>query len=172
MLKYLLILFVLALAIAPLTHFLPSKRQRKLAQLREYAAVHGLFVEFRDLPGSKEAGERIGRKAKQVIYYGLRLPASHNKPRSRQAWVREGPPSQIVVNEALVWRGLGHREVVNSHLNMLPLAVNALGVDESSCGVYWQEDGLEEDVEAIRVALNSWAEVLKLAATARVTRDD
>lgn len=172
MLKYLLIVFVLALAIAPLTHFLPSKHQRKVARLREYAAIHGLFVEFRDLPGSKEAGARIGRKAEQVIYYGLRLPASRNKPRSRQAWLRDGPPALTAVIEEPVWRGLGHRKAVNSCLNTLPEAVNAVGLDEASCGIYWLEAGSEQDVEAIRAALNIWAEALKLSASERVTRDD
>ena len=50
MLTFLLIVFVIALALAPLGHFVPSKRQRAIARMREYAAVHGLFVEFRDLP--------------------------------------------------------------------------------------------------------------------------
>ena len=36
---YLLIIFVIALALAPLSHFVPSKRQREIARLREYAAV-------------------------------------------------------------------------------------------------------------------------------------
>ncbi len=172
MLKYLLILFVLALAIAPLTHFLPSKYQRKVARLREYAAVHGLFVEFRDLPGSKEAGARIGRKAEQVIYYGLRLPASRIKSRSRLAWLRDGPPAQTTVIDEPIWRGLGHREAVNSCLNTLPEAVSAVGLDEASCGIYWLEAGSEEDVEAIRAALKNWAEALNLRALERVTRDD
>ena len=47
-----LILFVIALALAPLWHFLPSKGQRKAARMREHAAVQGLFVEFRELPGA------------------------------------------------------------------------------------------------------------------------
>ncbi len=47
MLTYFIIIFVVALALAPLSHFLPSKRQRKVAGMREYAAVHGMFVEFR-----------------------------------------------------------------------------------------------------------------------------
>ena len=65
--KYVLILFVIALALAPLSHFYPSKRQRLVARMREYAAVHGLFVEFRDLPAR---GEPVpGERRAQVIYY-------------------------------------------------------------------------------------------------------
>ena len=70
--KYLLILFIIALALAPLTHFLPSKRQRKVAGLREYAAVHGLFVEFRKLPGS----EREAVRARTPIGAIRRKPAA------------------------------------------------------------------------------------------------
>jgi len=60
---YLLIIFVIALALAPLSHFVPSKRQRKVVCLREYAAVHGLFVEFRTLPGVKVAASHPARPA-------------------------------------------------------------------------------------------------------------
>ena len=64
--KYFLILFVLALAIAPLTHFLPSKRQRQIARMREYAALHGMFVEFRKLEGV--TGVLISEKSRDEIY--------------------------------------------------------------------------------------------------------
>lgn len=154
-------MFVLAVALAPLTHFLPSKRQRAVAGLREYAAVHGLFVEFRDLPGSKEAGRPMGRKAEQVIYYGLRLSASLKHDQARRAWVRNGLESSVhEQGEAPVWRGIGHREAVSDCLNELPEAVSAIGLDSSSCGIYWQEHGSQEDVEVIRLALVEWAATL------------
>ena len=152
--KYLLIIFVMALAVAPLTHFLPSKRQRQVVRLREYAAVHGLFVEFRDLPGSREVGQRTGRRAEQVIYYGLRLVPSRNKPRGQRTWLRNADG----------WRGFEHREVLNPRMQGVPEAVSAIGFGEASCGIYWLEAGTEEDVEAIRVALNNWAQELKLAS--------
>ncbi|MCB1845393.1 MAG: hypothetical protein KDI09_20665, partial [Halioglobus sp.] len=68
MLTYLLIAFVLLLAVAPLLHFRPSKRQRALARMREYAVLHGLQVEYRKLPT-----EQRGRRpvTGDVIYYGL-----------------------------------------------------------------------------------------------------
>ncbi len=65
---YLLIIFVIAVALAPLSHFVPSKRQRQIARMREYAAVHGLFVEFRGVPGRDRVRARdrdgAGRKPK------------------------------------------------------------------------------------------------------------
>lgn len=148
--KYLLILFVIALALAPLSHFFPSKRQRLVARLREYAAVHGLFVEFRDLP-SRAGGnaDTTGRKA-QVIYYGKRLPPSRDRPRSRLSWLRDGEG----------WSGLDHRETEPGFCARLPGSIQALGLDENSCGVYWEEQGEEADVEKIVAALEAWAEAL------------
>ena len=77
--KYLLIVFIIFLALAPLSHFVPSKRQRKIARLREYAAVHGLFVEFRHLPGSSREGSPARASGQQIIYYGKRLPPARRR---------------------------------------------------------------------------------------------
>lgn len=149
--KYLLILFVIALALAPLSHFFPSKRQRLVARLRESAAIHGLFVEFRDLP-SRGSGEHLSssRKSAQVIYYGKRLAPSRNKPRSRLAWLPDDDS----------WRGVDHREEAPIVSENLPAAVQALGVDEASCGIFWQEEGDEGDVDQIVQSLEAWAEQL------------
>ena len=87
--KYLLIFFIVALALAPLTHFLPSKRQRKVAGLREYAAVHGLFVEFRNLPGSEQEAVRARTPRGDIIYYGKRLPPPRRGEARRGRWVRD-----------------------------------------------------------------------------------
>ena len=157
MLKYLLILFVLAMAVAPLTHFLPSKRQRQLARMREYAAVHGLFVEFRDLPavdGLSPAGER----AQQVIYYGKRLPPSRGEPRPRRAWVRDTEG----------WRGQQRRWEAPGAADAMPGSVRALGVDDGSCGAYWLVDGVVEVVEEIVRAVEDWEAALGGRKTARI----
>jgi hypothetical protein len=146
-LKYLLILFIVALALAPLTHFLPSKRQRLEAKLREYAAVHGLFVEFRDLPARRGNHADSSGRSEKVIYYGKRLPPSREKSRSRLAWLPEEGS----------WRGVGHREAVPACSEQLPAAIAALGMDEASCGIYWQEQGVEADVEQIVQVLEAWS---------------
>lgn len=145
MLKYLIILFAIALAVAPLTNFLPSKRQRKLARMREQAAVGGLFVELRNLPSSA-AQVPAARAAQQVIYYGLRLKPSRNAPRQRLAWLRENDD----------WEGLQRRSEPPLVAAALPPTVRALGMDEGSCGVYWHEDGEEDDVAVIVSALKDW----------------
>lgn len=146
--KYLLILFVIALALAPLSHFVPSKRQRLVARMREYAAVHGLFVEFRSLP-ARAAPAPGGRKS-QVIYYGKRLPPSRDKARSPLSWL----PGESG------WSGVGHRVPAPLDRERLPAAIQALGLDDGSCGIYWQEQGEEADVEKIVAALEEWAGAL------------
>ncbi len=146
MLTYLLILFVIALAIAPLTHFLPSKRQRKVTGLREYAAVHGLFVEFRHAPSRV----KVSAPLRDVIYYGKRLPTSRAATVESASWTRD-PQG---------WLSVGPRRPLPAPLAELPAEVFAASVDQFSCGVYWRETEGEECVEQIRQILERWCELL------------
>ena len=145
--SYFLIIFIIALALAPLAHFMPSKRQREIARMREYAAVRGLFVEFRNNPG---AGERAGRSAGDIIYYGIRLPPRRGDPVENGSWVlgQEG------------WRSLGGRVPIPVPLLELPVDIIAASVDQSSCGIYWREAAGEERVEQIRRVLERWSREL------------
>jgi len=149
-LKYLLIILIIFLALAPLTHFLPSKRQRKIARMREYAATHGLFVEFRGLPGRK-AALRGSAGDGQIIYYGKRFPAAHEPPVGRSAWLRDGER----------WIPVDAGNEVPECLQELPLAVLAASIDEGSCGIYWDETGVEEEVGPICAMLERWAGELR-----------
>ena len=150
---YLLIFFVIVVALVPLTHFMPSKRQREIARMREYAAVHGLFVEFRSVPG--RASGRIksrDRAGHDTIYYGKRLPpAKQKKPEQSQTWLLE----------AEGWVALGRRLAVPESLVQLPAEVLAASVDEGSCGIYWRESGGVDAVEQIRQVLETWAGQLR-----------
>jgi len=152
MLTYLLIIFVIAIALAPLSHFVPSKRQRAIAGMREYAAVQGLFVEFRGVPG-REQGRMKSRDSagRDTIYYGKRLPPAREKGGQTLAWLYE--------NDA--WVGLERRLPVPDALAHLPTHILAASVDEGSCGIYWQESGTVEDVELIRQVLEAWSGELR-----------
>ena len=148
---YLLIIFVIALALAPLSHFVPSKRQRKVVCLREYAAVHGLFVEFRTLPGVKSGRKPPGMAGGDIIYYGRRLRPRRGEPVVSGSWIAEQGG----------WHSLDRRRAqMTDLLRQLPAGILAASVDEASCGIYWQEPGSEEDVERIRQVLEAWAEQL------------
>ncbi|MCB1689329.1 MAG: hypothetical protein KDI33_12615 [Halioglobus sp.] len=146
MLTFLLIIAVIAIAIAPLIHFLPSKRQREVAGLREYAAVHGLFVEFRHAP----TGGEVSGPIRDVIYYGKRLPSSRASAVESAAWTRDGEG----------WRSVGRRLPAPAPLEELSVEIIAASVDQFSCGVYWRETEGEAAVEQIRQILERWCALL------------
>ena len=131
MLTYLFIAFVIMVALAPLTHFMPSKRQRAVASMREYAAVHGLFVELRRPPtGPGVPAPPDG----EVIYYGKRLPLSLKQEPTPCQWVREEGQ----------WRAVDRRTAVPEAVQSLPGEAFAASLDGGSCGAYWVESGGDE----------------------------
>jgi hypothetical protein len=152
--EYFVIVLVIAVALAPLSHFVPSKHQRKVARLRESAAVQGLFVEFRNLPdgGGAGASRRVARQQHgNIIYYGKRLPPLRSGSAERGSWTcdEEG------------WRGVRHHTAVPEVLAELPPQVLAASVDEGSCGIYWQEAGGEAELADLVRVLNSWSGQLR-----------
>jgi len=148
-LAYLLIAFVLFVALAPLSHFVPSKRQRRIARLRERAAMGGLFVEFRK--PIEAALRRLDRdQPGEPIYYGKRLPTG-NPVLQKAWWVREDG----------LWRPLDHRIAVPEHLSEMPADVFAASVDSGSCGIYWLEAGEDLEVDIIGAGLGVWAASLQ-----------
>lgn len=143
---YGIIVVVLLLALAPLWHFVPTKRQKHQASLRECAALSGLFVEFRDLPLGPERLARLSATERQVLYYGLRLPASRKSPRERRAWFREQGD----------WQSRPARQQPPKIAAKLPDVVLAIAVSEESCGIFWQERGDDNLVREIAVLLEQW----------------
>ncbi len=142
---YLLIIFILALALAPLLHVVPSKYQRRIAHLREFAALQGLFVEFRSLPpGVLTGAESAALQPGKTIYYGLRIPAKSAIDRAQSAWVcgEQG------------WRSLPRGGAVPAALQGLPPSVSVASRDAGSCGIYWQEAGEEVHITQIYQALS------------------
>jgi hypothetical protein len=144
---YLLITIIIFVALAPLWHFMPSRRQRREAKLRETAALAGLFVEFRDLPLPEAQRARLPSSERQVLYYGRRLKRTRGDARRSAAWWRKDGE----------WRSSDPHAALPSVAPEMPPAVLALGITESSCGVYWQEEGEEETVRALAALLTRWA---------------
>lgn len=138
---YLWIFLVIAIALAPLTHFIPSKRQRAVARMREHAAINGLFVEFRRAPGAAQSDQV------RTLYYGKRLPPTRGQERPTHAWLHRSDE----------WKGLNHRLEAPLAFRVLPNQIAAASIDEASCGVYWQEEGGIDEVELIVDALKAWA---------------
>jgi len=138
MLTWLLILFVVALALAPLSNFVPSKRQRQVAKMREQAAVSGLFVEFRNPPGTTAPGQSRPPRG-GVIYYGKRLPAVLADGVSPAAWVRREDG----------WHSVRKRVIAPAALADLPQQIGAASIDHNSCGIYWEEGVAPAEAEAV-----------------------
>lgn len=137
---YLLIIFIIALALAPLAHFVPSKHQRRIAKLREFAAISGMFVEYRPLPeGALSAAEAAPFQRGKTIYYGVRIPATARGVRENKAWVlgTEG------------WRSLPRGGDVPAEFQSLSPRVFAASMDQESCGIYWNEQGDENEISII-----------------------
>jgi hypothetical protein len=149
-LDWFIVIFVIFLALAPLWHFAPSKGQRRAARLRETAALAGLFVEFRDLPLPPARLERMPRAERQVLYYGCRLRAQRGNPPARVAWWRDGEH----------WSSHPPRREAPPQARLLPPSVLAIEVSPASCGVYWREEGDEDEVENLARILGDWRDSL------------
>jgi hypothetical protein len=150
MIPALIILFVVAVALVPLIQFKPSARQREIARLRECAALNGLFVEFRDVPGREEYRRQAGANPGTVIYYGKRLPAKVQTPDEPRHWITHDGQ----------WQAVGRWRAIPDPVAQLAVPLLAASVARDSCGVYWTEGGTVADVEAISRALATWSEAL------------
>lgn len=141
-----IIVGVLLVALAPLTHFWPSKQQRRLADIREQAALLGLYVELRKLPAHRKVDIHIPADDRRYwVYYGLRLATKMKVPIG--SWLRtpEG------------WLSLTGDNNLPPALNALPEGLDVVSSTPGSVGFFWQERGGDE-------VLKQAAECLKTAA--------
>ncbi len=146
---YLLIVLILFLAIAPILHFRPTKRQRLLNHLRDAALRYGLFVEFRkdDILNKCSLSSDVDRA--DIIFYGLRIPISVEieSKKKREVWLRDKEG----------WSGLAESNEFPVCLSSLPSDVLAASCDARCFGIYWTERGEVKDIEKISRFLTSWA---------------
>ena len=149
---YLLIVLILFLAIVPILHFRPTRRQRLVTQLRDAALKYGLFVEFRKDDIFNKCNLKSDINRADIIFYGLRNPLSVEVEfkKKREVWLRgkEG------------WSSLTNNKKFPTFLNSLPSDILAAYCDTRCFGVYWTERGEVKDVEKISRSLASWAAAL------------
>jgi len=146
-LEYLIIVFILFLAITPILHFLPTRRQKLVTKLRNAALDNGLFVEFRkDQTLAKSILNHDGEES-EIIFYGLRVPFVVGVERKSETWIREeeGWISTTKFNQFPIV------------LNNLPTGVFAAKADIRCYGIYWTEKGEVKDVKNISRVLTTWA---------------
>ena len=156
MLKYLLILFVVMVALSPLLSMRPSPRQRKIAALRESAALGGLNVMLLDHP------EPAPESGPQPFYRRLRrgddprLPARTHCALQNGCWtVVQGQPNGTQL----------------ALLADLPEGVSALVADAGGVGVFWNEQGETSDVERLGQCLEQWISALPRQGNSTDNRD-
>ncbi|MEO0435305.1 MAG: hypothetical protein AAF098_00185 [Pseudomonadota bacterium] len=165
--NYLLVSLIVLVALAPLWQFRPSKTQRKQAQLREAAALAGLFVEFRDCPLPSYAD----RDGKQWVFYGARLQPGRSKARDTVFWYRveeegagnrvigTGEPSGTILGPR--WLSKPKRHDVPNVCAELANSWVAVSVSDTSCGAYWDESGDSEEVQKVARLMLSWKKLLE-----------
>ena len=128
---YLLIFVVVFVALSPLLSMMPTRQQRRLANLRQAAAISGLYVQF-------DAGGDEGQP--REILYGCR----------RQRGDRSATPGIYRLSDG-DWapsQGQWAAERVQA-LADLPGGVSEIRDDSGGISVIWDETGEPEDVEAI-----------------------
>ena len=137
---YWIIAGVLLVALAPLQHFWPSKRQRRLANLREHAAISGLYVELRKLPIHRKVQIHIpADDARFWVFYGLRV--SPKKTPSVGSWIRRNAE----------WFQLTGDGELPEPLKRLPDGCDIVSITPGSLGFFWAEQG---DCNTIDVAFD------------------
>lgn len=138
---------VLLLALAPLSHFWPTKRQRRLAHIREQAALSGLYVELRKLPAHRKVDIHISADDRRYwVYYGLRLAPKVKVPIG--SWLRTQGG----------WVNLTGDQEIPEDLAALPEGLDVVSSTPGSVGFFWQERGGEEVLHQALACLKSVAE--------------
>jgi hypothetical protein len=141
--SYFLIALVVMVALSPLISAMPTRRQRRIANLRQAAVVSGLFVRYRQSP--LEPADSPPR-----IFYG--------RLRSRED-AKVGGEIRYRCEQA-TWKSVkGEWPVPTLELlNALPAGVSLACEDFQGVGVFWDEQGQEQDVETINGVLKGMLE--------------
>ena len=146
--NYLIILFVVAVAVGPIFWMMPSPRQKRQAALRDYALSQGFQMKVCDLPQSHRAKVRKDQRQEGIVY---RLMV---QPRGRKASLSHTDPA----NYMLCQRENNEQTdnclpLLRQALNQLPEHIVALEYNRLWFGVYWQERGTEQDIAFIKSQL-------------------
>ncbi|MEP5765595.1 MAG: hypothetical protein ABJ308_13440 [Halieaceae bacterium] len=134
--SYFWVALLIFAALSPLIAMRPSKRQLRIARLREAAALNGLYVELKSMPTANSP-------TAHVAYYACRRQRA------------DGPGTQaglsMYAREEDGWRALrGAWPARNvALLSQLPASISLVCEDVAGVGVFWDESGSVEDLEPI-----------------------
>lgn len=143
---YLLILFVLVVAIAPLLSMAPGKRQRRIAGLRQYAQSKGLVVTLA-IPPKLPPRLVPTPNTQQLACYTRRYSLEEKRKPAKPFSLLRLDDDWYTDSGSLA----GTAEV--DLLGDLPADVPAVVVDRQGCSVYWGETGTVAEIDRIVVAM-------------------
>jgi hypothetical protein len=136
--SYFWILLVVLVALSPLISAMPTRRQRRIADLRQAAAVSGLYVQLRESPLEDKSAPLhpfYGRR-RQREHGQLQAPVSYRH--SEQGWMAlegEWAPAAVAL------------------LEQLPAGASLACEELQGVGIYWDESGEKADVLQINEVL-------------------
>ncbi len=147
---YLFIFLGLAMVIAPLMAFKPSKTVKRQMAFRERAIALGLQVKVADLPQSHR--DKVRREAiEQGVVY--RLPFIR-----RQSLAHINRQCCVNTEQGLEWSGQVEdvvKVLFEAQFQQLTEDTVALELSSVGVGVYWREQGTIERVEQLHQVLDS-----------------
>lgn len=151
--SYLIILFVIALALAPIMALKPSKRQKQQVAMRDRARTCGLQVQVCQLPQTHRQQVRQEDSESGVAYRLLwRHPLAKFKAIHFLLLREEKEPNKAPV--AIV-------DALQETLAALPASVMAVEFTDIGLAAFWQEEGEPGQVEQIAAQLQSLRERLQ-----------
>ncbi len=140
---WLLIIFIVLVALSPLLSIVPSRQQRRLASLRQAAAVSGLQVQLAQ--ASRGGEQRLMAAYGLRAGHGVRLTGVGSYSLTKDGWRnsdRRGPTPPTAL------------------LAVLPAGVEQLRIAPDSVWLFWDERGAEEDISQLKIVLESLIETL------------
>lgn len=137
MAAYLIIILIIAVAIAPLASALPSKAQRREAQLRSYASSLGLTIKLEQIPDIP-ARFRFSPSQNLVAY------------RLRDADAEDGlEDKRLLLRVDGQWVDTSTESAVTLPMDDSPSGAEIAIVNRGVATVFWNERGDESDVDRL-----------------------
>jgi len=141
MTTYLISILIMAVAVAPLASALPSKAQRREAQLRSYASSLGLSIKLDPIPDIP-ARFRFSPSPNLVAY------------RLRDASVRDGLKEQLLLLRVEgQWIDISTESPVKLPVDDGPSGAEIASVNRGVATVFWNERGDKADVDRLHQLL-------------------
>ena len=141
MTTYLIIILIIAVAVAPLASALPSKAQRREAQLRSYASSLGLSIKLDPIPDIPTRF-RFSPSPNLVAY------------RLRDASVRDGLKEQLLLLRVEgQWIDISTESPVKLPVDDGPSGAEISSVNRGVATVFWNEIGDKADVDRLHQLL-------------------